>query len=605
MKRFLSLLLVVCLITAAALTGCGKKAGGDNPASGDVSDNGSQTGGESTDNGSTGGGNTDSSGGQRVISHDKELVIENYNVAANYQGEQTGWFGKVLKDKFNIRLSILAPQVAGNALYQTRISSGNLGDIVLLESSDFADCVQNGLIKDISDEIVNWPNLMEYMDQIKVFNSNLPGNDAGKIYGIPCQMTNTSPTSYSQDVIYSSPQLRWDLYQKIGAPEIKDLNGLLDALEAIQKVHPTNEDGDPAYAMTLWPDWDGGDNMMGIANVVQLTTWYGEKIKGSVVLKPDGTFYKLTDKNGTYRKMLRFLYDAQRRGLVDPDSMDQDWNAVHPKISSGRVHLLWYSWQQGFWNTAERLADGTAFIFIPVQDQFYYADADTYYGSGRVFGIGSGVDDEKFLRIMEFLDWYASPEGLEYQHIGIEGFNYTRGPDGKLTIMNENALMDNIPVPEEFGGGGFNDGYNAINQWIVDSISINPNSGEPYSRTYWSTYKAATQTEMKKQWEEKFGAKEPAEWMKKNNKLLISPNVCVTLPTDPNDIAIIRNSCEEILEEYSWKMIFCGSDDKFDALWDEMVKEMDGNGFDQVVEFDRQKWQIELDAKKATASSGN
>jgi multiple sugar transport system substrate-binding protein/putative aldouronate transport system substrate-binding protein len=48
-------------------------------------------------------------------------------------------------------------------------------------------------------------------------------------------------------------------------------------------------------------------------------------------------------------------------------------------------------------------------------------------------------------------------------------------------------------------------------------------------------------------------------------------------------------------------MIFCGSDEKFDALWDEMVQKMDGNGFDQVVQFDREKWQIELDAKNAAS----
>jgi multiple sugar transport system substrate-binding protein/putative aldouronate transport system substrate-binding protein len=595
MKRLLSILLVICLITTLALTGCG-----DTTSKDPGTDKTSSTGGSTSGGDSTGGAST---GGTREISHDKEITIDNYNVAANYHGEQSGWFGKLLKDKFNIKLNVLAPQVAGDALYQTRISSGNLGDIVILEGPIFADCVQNGLIKDITGEIKNWPNLMEYMDQIDTYNKSIPGNDAGKIFGIPCQMTNTSPTAYSQDVIYSSPQLRWDLYQAIGAPEIKDLDGLLDALAEIQRVHPTNDDGEPAYAMTLWPDWDGGDNMMGIANVVQLTTWYGEKIKESVVLRPDGTFYKLTDKNGTYRKMLKFLFDAQQRGLVDPDSMDQDWNAVHPKISSGRVHLLWYSWQGGFWNTAERLADGTAFIFIPVMDQNYYADSDTYYGSGRVFGVGSGVDDEKFLRIMEFLDWYASPDGLEYQHIGIEGFNYERGADGKLIIKNENALMDNLPVPAEWGGGGYNDGNNAINQWIVDAISINPKTGEPYSRSYWSSYKAATQTEMKRQWAEKFGAEEPAEWMKKNNRLIVSPNVSVTLPTDPNDIAIIRNSCEEILEEYSWKMIFCKSEAEFDALWDEMVAKMDGNDFDQVVQFDLQKWQIELDAKKAAVGN--
>ncbi len=593
-KRLLSLVLAISLAATVALTGCGTTAvESKDPVPAPPADSGAQN-----DTGEDSGAD---SGGVQAISHDKQLTIDFYDVAANYQGLQSGWFDKVIKDRFNLAINILAPQVAGDALYQTRLSSGNLGDIVLLEPTQFADCMQNGIIKDITADIAKYPNLMEYKKQIDVYNNGLPGNDAGKIYGIPVQMTNTSPTAYSQDVIYSSPQLRWDLYQKIGAPEIKDLNGLLDALAEIQKIHPKNDDGDPAYAMTLWPDWDGGDNMLGIANVVQLTTWYGEKIKGSVVLKPDGTFYNLTDKTGTYYKLLRFLFDAQQRGLIDPDSKDQDWNAVHPKISSGRVHLLWYSWQQGFWNTQERLADGSAFIFIPVMDQKYYADSDTYYGSGRVIGVGAGVDDEKYARIMEFLDWYASPDGVEFQHNGIEGFNYTRGADGKFTIMNENALMDNLPVPEEFGGGGYNDGNNAINQWIVDSISTNPKTGEPYARTYWSTYKAATQTQMKKDWAAKFGASEPAEWMKKNNKLLVSPNVSVTLPSDTNDIAVYRNSCGDVLEEYSWKMIYCGSESKFDALWDEMVEQMIGNGYEELAKFDLAKWQIELDAKNAAA----
>ena len=40
---------------------------------------------------------------------------------------QAGWFGKVLKDKFNIQLNIIAPQVSGdaNSLYQTRSASAS------------------------------------------------------------------------------------------------------------------------------------------------------------------------------------------------------------------------------------------------------------------------------------------------------------------------------------------------------------------------------------------------------------------------------------------------------------------------------------------------
>lgn len=562
-KRFTALLLTAAMVTAG-LAGCGNK---------------------------------DQQGAQGGSAGGETLVLEVYDVAANYQGMQSGWFAKVVKDKFNIELNIIAPQVAGASIYQTRASSGNLGDILILEGVDFADCVEAGLVKDISDKVASSQYLSQYKGQIEVFNNGLPNNDAGTTYGIPAQMTNTSPTSYSQDVIYSSPLLRWDLYSEQGCPDIEDLDGLLDVLEKMMKDHPTNADGDAAYPLSLWSDWDGGDGMLGIANVVQLTTWYGEKIKGSAILKPDDSFIAITDKEGSYYKMLKFLNDAQRRGIVDPDSGTQDWNAACAKMSAGQVYLMWYSWQVGFWNSQDRLKDGSAFIFTPVKDQLYYADSDTYYGSGRVFAVGSGVEGEKYDRIMEFLDWYASPEGLVFQHDGIEGFNYVVGEDGVYTQINDNALMDNLPVPEEYGGAGYQDGNNAINQWIVDAISTNPNTGEPYSAQYWSTYKAATMTQMKEEWAAKFGAAEPVEYMKKNNVLLVSPNVSVTLPSDTPDISIIRSQCNETLCDYSWRMIFAKDDAEFDAMWSELSEQMDGFGFQDLLKFDIEKHQIELEAK--------
>ena len=271
-------------------------------------------------------------GGKKASGADssKPMTLEIYDVAANYQGMQSGWFAKIVKDKFNIELNIIAPQVAGDSIYQLRASSGNLGDIVLLEATQFNDCLEAGLIKDISAEIKNCPNLMKFDNQISTFNKGIPGNSAGKYYGIPTEMTDTSPTTVTQERIYSLPQLKWNLFNQIGAPELKNLDDLLKAFVEIRKIHPTNEKGDPAYPLSLWPDWDGGDGMIGIANVVQLTTWYGEKIKGSAILKQDGkTFYPLTEKTGTYYKMLKFLNDAYRLKVVDPDS------GIHGKLDSG------------------------------------------------------------------------------------------------------------------------------------------------------------------------------------------------------------------------------------------------------------------------------
>lgn len=533
----------------------------------------------------------------KVVDDNAPMTLEIYDVAANYQGMQTGWFAKVVKDRFNIELNIIAPQVAGDSIYQLRASSGNLGDIVLLDATQFQDCLQAGLIKDISDKIKDSPNLMKFDTQIKALNESLPGNSAGKYYGIPTEMMDTSPTSFTQERIYSLPQFRWDLYNKIGAPEIKDLDGLIDAFVQLRKVHPTNEKGDPAYPLSLWPDWDGGDGMIGIANVVQLTTWYGDKIKGSAVLTPDNKFYPLTNKDGSYYKILHFLNKAKRAGVVDPDSGTQDWNSVCAKISNGQIDFIWYTWEIGFWNTSARLADGTAFCFIPVQDQIYYTDSDAYFGSGRVFGVGSKVDDAKYARIMKFLDWYASPEGAQFQHDGIEGFNYKKLADGRLEQMNDNALMDNLPVPAEFGGGGYSDGNNAINQWIVNSMCTNPLTGEIYSTQYWSTYKEKNMTQMRKDWEKKFDAKDATDWMTKNKRITISPSVAVALPSDSADISVIRNSVNKAVCDASWRMIFAKNDAEFDKMWDEMTQEVKGFGFDELYKFDTEKHQIEVDAK--------
>ena len=579
-KRVVALLLSLTLV-AASLAGCGNTTN---------SGNGGTTSTSKTESSAS----TESNGG----SSDELITIDIYDEAANYQGTQTGWFAKVVKDRFNIELNIIAPQVAGDAVYQTRTATGNLGDIVLLDPSHFTDCVAAGLIKDISGEIKNCSNLMEFDRQITAYNSGVPGNTSGAVYGIPCEMTNTSPTSFSDDVVYSSPMLRWDLYSAVGAPDIADLDGLLDTIKKIQDQFPTNDDGDPAYGFSLWPDWDNNDGMIGIANVVQLTTWYGEKIKGSAILTKDDKFIKLTDKNGTYYKMLKFLYKANQMGIVDPDSGSQNWDAACAKMSSGRVYTFWYSWQVGFWNTSERLADGKGMIFIPVKDQLYYTTSDTYYGSGRVFGVGSGVDGEKYDRIMKFLDWYASPEGCTFQHNGIEGFNYEI-VDGKFVLKNDNALMDNLPVPEEYGGAGYSDGNNAINQWIVSAISTNPNTGESYGNTHWSSWKAATATKTKNEWTARFGYAEPVDWMKANNALLVRPSVSVSLPSEDADITVIRNQVGQEVKDASWKMIFAKNDAEFDSMWDTMVSNLDSLGFEQLYKFDVDKYTIELEAMQA------
>ena len=105
------------------------------------------------------------------------LTIDVYDDAANYNGIQTGWFAKVVKDRFNIELNIIASQVVGNTIYATRSEAGNLGDIIIVDKSKFGEIVEAGLAKDISDTLPGCENIMQFKTQIDVYNKGLTGEE--------------------------------------------------------------------------------------------------------------------------------------------------------------------------------------------------------------------------------------------------------------------------------------------------------------------------------------------------------------------------------------------------------------------------------------------
>ena len=523
------------------------------------------------------------------------MRIDIFDQAANFQGIQPGWFGKIIKDKFNIEINILAPQISGRSLYQSRAAAGSLGDITILDNADFVDCIKSGLLMDISGIIGNYKNLMDYRAQITALNTGVPGA-GNKIYGIPTEMTNTSPTAFTSLELFNSPWLPWDYYTETGAPPLKNLNDLLDALEKIQKAHPVNAAGDKAYAITLWPDWDGTS----MENINQTVKWYGAEVQGSILLSADGTMKPLTDDNGEYLKLVKFFNAANRRGLVNPDSGTNQWEqSMVPQMQNKQVYLWWYNWQKGFWNNPERGNRRENFTLVPAEDMYFYQLGDSFFGSGRVWSVGSKVSPEKRDRIMQFLDWMASPEGLDLIHCGIKDFAYTVQPDGSYvrTKAGEDTFSLNPPVPAEYGGGGANDGLSKINQWIAATAATNPLTKYPYDWQFWPGELEKAKTVQAREWEAKYGAPDMVAYVKKNSMIGIVPNVNVLLEADTTDIQLIRDQCGKIVTDTSWKMIFAKTDAELSKLWSDMKTQLAGFGWEQLLRFDMKKYQVTVDAR--------
>ncbi|WP_130838367.1 sugar ABC transporter substrate-binding protein [Lachnoclostridium sp. Marseille-P6806] len=586
-KQFLSLA-AASVLALSALAGCGNTAaapaqngGADTPAAAETGEGAAET------------------AALPEANHDELYTVDFYDVAANFQGIQPGWYGKIVKDKFNMELNIISPQVSGDgaALYQTRTAAGALGDLVILDNAQMQECVDAGLIYDLSGIIEKYPNLMKFDAQIDAFNKLL--GDGTKTYAIPLEMNNNGPTAFRDLHVYSYPRMGWDMYQEAGAPDLKNMDDLLDCLEKIQKAHPMNEKGDPAYAISLWPDWDSQFS----ENVAQIAKWYGQEVNGSVLIGTDNSIVPLTDEAGSYYRMCKFLFDANQRGLVDPDSATQDWNAVVSKMQDKRIYLYWYSWQYGFWNSPARGEEGVNYVEIPVADTNLFQTGNTYYGDGRVIGVGAQVSEEKLARLMEFLDWYASPEGAQIQHAGTEGLIYTVGDDGKY-VMTDAGLVrfaEEVPVPEDQGGGNWNDGNNMINQWIVAGVDVNPDTGEPYSGDLWASTIRKNQTKTTKEWSEKFGAPDDVHYLADKGLMTTVASINIPLDVDTTDISLIRKQCGDLIKDTSWKMVFAANEEEFKSLWEDMCTKLNGFGWDELVKFDTEKYTPVIEARKAAA----
>lgn len=515
------------------------------------------------------------------------MKIDIFDNAANYQGESTGWFAQVVKKKFNLTLNVLSPQVSGDSLYKTRAAAGNLGDLMIIDNNQLGDCIKSGLVMDITKMINNYPNLKKYSKHFNYFNANFDKkiNPKGLIYALPTNEADTSPTSYSQTVPYSSPIMPWDYYTGVGAPKMNNMTDLLNTLKKMQDKYSKTPDGKPIHAITLWKDWDGYI----MENARWLCNWYGYEEPSdtsSVLLNAAGKVQQVTDDNGIYRKILKFYYDANKMGLVDPDSASQDWNKVADKLTAKQVLLLWYSWQTGFYNTIARGQKKDGNISVPIGDLKIIQDGDSYYGDGRLFAVSAKAKDPK--RIMEFLDWYVSPEGMRYLTSGIEGFTYTKQANGKFkyTDKGQSAFTNNLPVPASYGGGGYKDGQSKINILLMSDFTKDPSSNEFYNPNYWSSTIEANKTALTRDWIAKYKAENAVDYYKKNKMINVVPSINASLGTDSSDVKNERSQCKQLVVDTSWMMVFAKNEAEFDQLWKKMKTDLVGLGWNDLVKVD-------------------
>lgn len=533
--------------------------------------------------------------GSKDGNYDEFITVDVYDEFANYQGVQSGWFAKIIKDKFNMELNIIAPNVAGGGqtLYQTRSAAGELGDLVLINTSNgkLNDVVEAGLVMDATDLMEGKDIVANYGDAINVTNEGLPEEG---MFAFPNSVSSDAATEPSEGLEPTfGPYIRWDYYKQLGYPEMKNMDDLLDVLEDMQAMAREQEGSDDIYAISLFKDWD--DNMMN--NAKQPCCMYGFDEVGFVLLSADGTEKQsIIDDDSIYVDVLNFFYEANQRGLVDPDSTTQNYDTWSAKYTNGKVLYCPWPWVgQNLFNTAENKEAGKGFMFAPVEDMKIFSYGSCPEGnSTQIIAIGSNAEDPQ--RMADFIDWLYSPEGIRLNSqangaAGIEGLTWEMNDEGKpvLTDFGKQALpMNDVEVPEEYGGGNWKDGVSALNFKPVNLEDIDPATGEAYDYLTWETTIANNQTALDLDWAEHMGASSTMEYLVNNDMLAVAPGSSYAVPEADSNITTIRGQCKATVIDNSWKMIFAGSDSEFENLLKTMQDTAIGLGYEDVLEVDMQ-----------------
>ncbi len=595
--------IVLCIVLVASMfSGCSKKT--DNT----TKDTGGKGAADITSEGApSASGSGEMTGAEK---YPEFITVDVFDGLANYQGIQSGWFAKIVKDKFNMELNLIAPNVAGggDTLYQTRSAAGNLGDLIIYgaDGGKFQDMVTAGLLTEMTDLIADKENLKKYQTAIDSMNSLVEG---GKVYGIPSAVSEQSASTPSEGLDPTfGPYIRWDAYKAVDYPEMKTLEDLLPVLQSMCEAVPTSDSGKKTYGISLFKDWDG--NMMCLAK--QPTCFYGYDEVGFVLSRADGSDYQsIIDSNSMYVRVLKLYYDANQMGILDPESTTQNYDTLYAKYQDGQILYSPWPWLgQNAYNTPENKAAGKGFMISSFQDMKDLSIGCTPNGTRVMVAIGSKAKDKE--RLADFIDWLYSPEGII--STSAQGMA-TSGPKGLTWDMKDGApvLTDfgyeafygggNTTVPEEWGGGIWKDGVSALNFTTVITSDINPETGFPYNYTLWDSVIDKNATTLDIDWQTKMEAKTTIEYLQKNDKLMVAPGSSYIAPTEDSQITTLRGQCKAKIVENSWKMVFAANEDEFNSLLKEMQDTVIGLGYDKVLAVDMQNAKDQNDARVAAVAA--
>ena len=374
-----------------------------------------------------------------------------FQSVADSVGLWSGAGAEKLEEDTGIRLEFYSNGGGNTQKLLQYLAAGTLPDIVGVEESQAVLLENAGLLVNLDtcqDQLGSVFENAVYTKALDYIREQLGGTDGG-LYLLPVEVGKQAKEDYEW-----LPMVQWKPYVQAGCPAVNTLEDFLDAAEQMLRYKSSTPLGENVYAFSLYSDQDDC-----IAkDAANLSRMYG-KVIGTIcpVMELDvatGELISVTDDDSFYKQALYFYFQANQRGLLDPDSQNQTYETLKEKYADGRVlfskeQALTEQFNQ---DAGERGVPENAYTPLIAENMVICKDADKPVGNSWYFGVsttGSQTEDAcqllNWLYDSEKISWlYEHPEDLQlFQALGIS--RTEEWLESRNMILKENEAVNMLP----------------------------------------------------------------------------------------------------------------------------------------------------------------
>ena len=456
------------------------------------------------------------------------------------------------------------------------VSSDDQKIALMIAEQNFPDMIY---AKGDAQSLIDAGALIDLTDLIEVYGPNIKKMDGEEFDKLKYSVDDPSIYQLSSYAIggtvfksAGTAQLQWDVLAENDYKIPETLDEFEAMLKSYIEAHPQTDDGMDTIGISLsTSDWHW---------MITLGNPAGYIADGA----PDNGQWLIDDEyNATYkfrsekeREYFRWLNRMYNEGILDPEFATQTHEDYIAKIASGRVlALLDTDWD---YQDGEKvlIADGKlgkTYAPLPLT-----MDADTkcptlmYQGLTTGQGVGITTACEDPVAAIKFLDFLCSDEGQVLVNWGIEGENY---------LVDENGVRYRTPEEVEYANSDKDYakktgvGFHAY-PFPVYGAGVLDETGSTYT-TVSRDAVIAEYNDAQKAGCEAWGVDLLLDVFPQADEFEIpkySPVWAYAKPAEFDEIG-------DQLDEIAWSsLISCiiGSEDQFDANYDEMLAELEGVG---------------------------